>query len=158
MRWLIVSLLLVLTPICRAEPPNHPEGTLSDGWQSQCFGRLQFSMPSRLAWFNQENEVTPLEGAKHPSAIWSGEYGRDPLHIGKWLVRITVNRAATLETWRRETSHYLPNEGAAKQRYIQSQIDAIDAELDYLRIQYPDYYKNPEYVEAHSQLSDKKRV
>ncbi|MBL4833790.1 MAG: hypothetical protein JKY26_07435 [Pseudomonas sp.] len=158
MRFLIVPFLFALAPMCGADSPNGQDSAVPAKWQTQCFGRLQFSIPSASSWFNQENEVKPSDNTHHPSAIWSGNYGSDPLHPEKWLVRIVVNRAATLEAWQRATNHYIPNKGAAQYRFIQTQIDAIDEQMEHLRTQYPDYQENPEYSEAHKKLRDEQRT
>jgi hypothetical protein len=53
MRYLIVPVLLGLTSVSWADALDP---ALPAGWQTQCFGRVQFSMPAHLAWYNQQAE------------------------------------------------------------------------------------------------------
>src|SRR5690606_33777555 len=126
-------------------------------WQTQCFGRVQFSMPAHLAWYNQQPQPPAFyKGSQPTPAIWRGNYGRDPLHGDKVLVQIAVSRLATLEYWKRDTSYFKPSRGEAQERALQLQTDEIDKRMDELRTQYPDRSQNPEYVTAYKKLIDEK--
>ena len=154
MRYLIVPVLLGLTSVSWADALDP---ALPAGWQTQCFGRVQFSMPAHLAWYNQQAEPPAFYTGSQPTpAIWRGNYGRDPLHEDKVLVQIAVSRLATLEYWKRDTSYFQPSRGEAQKRALQLKIDEIDKRMDELRAQYPDRSQNPEYVTAYKKLIDEK--
>ncbi len=123
MRYLIVPVLLGLTSVSWADALDP---ALPAGWQTQCFGRVQFSMPAHLAWYNQQAEPPAFYTGSQPTpAIWRGNYGRDPLHEDKVLVQIAVSRLATLDFWKRDTSYFQPSRGEAQKRVIQSKIDQL---------------------------------
>ncbi|SFQ89665.1 hypothetical protein SAMN05216578_11840 [Halopseudomonas formosensis] len=125
MRYLIALILLGLTSDIWAVTP---EPSLPANWQTQCFGRVQFSMPAHLAWYNQQAEPPAFyKGSEPTPAIWRGNYGRDPLHEEKVLVQIAVSRLATLDYWKRDTSYFKPSRGEAQERVIQKQLDEIKA-------------------------------
>lgn len=159
MRLLILTALLGIASISLADEANRQKPALSSGWQTQCFGRVQFSMPASQHWFNQQAKPPePYSGHKTTPVIWRGDYGRDPLHPNKVLVQIAVSRLTELEHWESDTTYFRPSRGAAQQRAIQSQIEEIDKRMDELRSQYPDYYQNPEYAEAHGKLREQQRI
>ena len=123
---LILTVLLV-TPISLSGYAFSQERSLPAGWQTQCFGRMQFDTPASQAWFNQKAE-TPAP-RNYPGAIpvtWRGHYGQDPLHTGKILVQIEVSPITTIDDWKYDTSFFQPSRGAAQQRVIQLKIDSID--------------------------------
>src|SRR5690606_13457074 len=156
MRYLIVPVLLGLTSVSWADALDP---ALPADWQTQCFGRVQFSMPAHLAWYNQQAEPpASYKGSEPTPAIWRGSYGRDPLHEEKVLVQIAVSRLATLDYWKRDTSYFKPSRGEAQERVVQLKIDEIDKRMDELRAQYPDYSRNPEYIAAYRKLRDEQRA
>src|SRR5690606_12849898 len=123
MRYLIVPVLLGLTSVSWADALDP---ALPADWQTQCFGRVQFSMPAHLAWYNQQAEPPAFyKGSEPTPAIWRGSYGRDPLHEDKVLVQIAVSRLATLDYWKRDTSYFKPSRGEAQERVIQGKIDQL---------------------------------
>src|SRR5690606_23382275 len=122
---LVLCLLPLMAPAVWADSPD---AALPAGWQTQCFGRVQFSMPAHLAWYNQQAEPPAFyKGSEPTPAIWRGNYGRDPLHEEKVLVQIAVSRLATLDYWKRDTSYFKPSRGEAQERVIQSQLDESKA-------------------------------
>jgi len=124
----IFFLLSALAPFGWADSPIPPDATLPAGWQTQCFGRVQFSMPGSQGWFDQQTKPPePYKGHQTTPAIWRGEYGRDPLHPDKVLVQIAVSRAASLDYWKRDTSYFRPSRGEAQERVIQRRLDEIKA-------------------------------
>ncbi|RHW20106.1 hypothetical protein C2846_14835 [Pseudomonas jilinensis] len=152
-------MLCLLSLLVSAVWADSPDATLPADWQTQCFGRVQFSMPAHLAWYNQQAQPPAFyKGSQPTPAIWRGSYGRDPLHEDKVLVQIAVSRLATLDYWKRDTSYFKPSRGEAQERALQLQIDAIDKRMDELRNQYPDRSQNPEYVTAYNKLRDEQRA
>ncbi|PHR17218.1 MAG: hypothetical protein COA41_12480 [Sphingopyxis sp.] len=159
MRFIILSALLGLASVSLADSSSLSEASRPSGWQTQCFGRVQFFMPGSQGWFNQlAKPPEPYKGNQTTPAIWRGNYGRDPLHSDKVLVQIAVSRLATLEYWKRDTSYFRPSRGEAQERVLRRQIDEIDKRMDELRAQYSDYYQNPEYAEAHGKLRNDQRA
>src|SRR5690554_3971147 len=123
MNRLVLCLLPLMAPAVWADSPD---AALPAGWQTQCFGRVQFSMPAHLAWYNQQAEPPAFyKGSEPTPAIWRGSYGRDPLHEDKVLVQIAVSRLATLDYWKRDTSYFKPSRGEAQERVIQGKIDQL---------------------------------
>ena len=119
----VLCLLSLMAPAVWADSPDV---ALPAGWQTQCFGRVQFSMPAHLAWYNQQAEPPAFyKGSEPTPAIWRGSYGRDPLHEEKVLVQIAVSRLATLDYWKRDTSYFKPSRGEAQERVIQGKIDQL---------------------------------
>src|SRR5690606_21439115 len=117
---------LILFGLTSANWAATPEPSLPANWQTQCFGRVQFSMPAHLAWYNQQAESPAFyKGSEPTPAIWRGSYGRDPLHEEKVLVQIAVSRLATLDYWKRDTSYFKPSRGEAQERVIQGKIDQL---------------------------------
>lgn len=128
MRLLILWALLGLAPIIPADSLGSQDSTLPSGWQTQCFGRVQFAMPAQQAWYKQQTKPPVVYSGHEPTpAIWRGEYGRDPLHPDKVLVQIAVSRAASLDYWKRDTSYFRPSRGEAQERVIQRRLDEIKA-------------------------------
>ena len=129
MRYLFFPLLLTLSALIWANDTNLIGSTEEESWQTQCFGRIQVDMPAGRSWFNQSVAVTPSTSQMHPPVIWSGKYGRDPLHSDTSLVNIEVSQAVTREAWYVATNHFIPDKGAAQQRVIQNQMDELDARI-----------------------------
>jgi hypothetical protein len=150
MRYLIAPLLLTLASSSLADRTDSLRTAPASGWQTQCFGRVQFSIPSSLGWFNQQAKPPePYKGHEPTPAIWRGDYGHDPLHPDKILVQIAVSRLATLDFWKRDTSYFRPSRGEAQKRVIQGKIDQIKQQsVDLLK----DHSDRAEIL--HSQLLD----
>ena len=128
MRHLILLAILGVIPIAWTNKAFSQQQDLPTGWQTQCFGRMQYDMPSRQARFNQDSEPPALYTDSQPTPnIWYGEYGRDPLHPEKVLVEISVSRNVSLDFLKRDTTYFRPSRGEAQQRVIQRELDDIKA-------------------------------
>lgn len=129
----------------------------ADGWQVQCFGRVQFEMPTELSWYAQ-SALSPalLKGPAQTS--WFGVYGPDPLQPEHPRVQIRVSQATSLEKWKDARSFFQPSKGRAQQRVLQKKINDVSERMDELRSRYSDNPQSAEHLSLLRQLMDERRA